>query len=472
MAIKEQSIGIMINEINSYRIMNEIYELSNQNINFSKAISEIYNVRNFVGTPENILGSQLTKHGEIAEQVEVGISNARSYIQGGDKIATFEGVGRTAPEDYIVNGLNVQSKFYNGINNVLKNGILGHLEKYQNFTEDGGFYHIPKDQYIIIQKILNGEAIENLSSRTIDTIKSNINEIEQATGKSFIDVVKPTISDYSEVQQGVIHKTLNNHEKDIISKNEQKIDEIKLEHKANFQEGLKATIGAAAVGGVLSFTTSVYKHYKNEKNIFKNELSKKELKELGIDTAKGSALGGITGASIYGLTNYASLSAPFAAAVVGASKSLSSLAVDYKNGEITLSEFIDMGFIVCSESSIVGIATAAGQMIIPIPALGAVIGSLTGVIMLKLLGEDSGKTASQIKKEMNDFLNGLDEAYIKVIDKIKKEFDELGDLTTIAFDLKLNTTLLSRSLDLARAYGVKESELLKNRQEVDDYFLN
>lgn len=131
-----------------------------------------------------------------------------------------------------------------------------------------------------------------------------------------------------------------------------------------------------------------------------------------------------------------------------------------------------MGFIVCSESSIVGIATAAGQMIIPIPALGAVIGSLTGVIMLKLLGEDSGKTASQIKKEMNDFLNGLDEAYIKVIDKIKKEFDELGDLTTIAFDLKLNTTLLSRSLDLARAYGVKESELLKNRQEVDDYFLN
>ena len=99
MAIKEQSIGIMINEINSYRIMNEIYELSNQNINFSKAISEIYNVRNFVGTPENILGSQLTKHGEIAEQVEVGISNARSYIQGGVKIATFEGGGRTAPGD-------------------------------------------------------------------------------------------------------------------------------------------------------------------------------------------------------------------------------------------------------------------------------------------------------------------------------------------------------------------------------------
>lgn len=73
---------------------------------------------------------------------------------------------------------------------------------------------------------------------------------------------------------------MNNHEKDIIIKNEQKIDEIKLEHKANFQEGLKATIGAAAVGGVLSFTTSVYKHYKNGKNIFKNELSKKEIERI------------------------------------------------------------------------------------------------------------------------------------------------------------------------------------------------
>lgn len=113
------------------------------------------------------------------------------------------------------------------------------------------------------------------------------------------------------------------------------------------------------------------------------------------------------GASIYGLTNYASLSAPFAATIVGASKSISSLAVDYKNGEITLSEFIDLGFIVCSESSIVGIATAAGQMIIPIPALGAVIGSLTGVIMLKLLGEDSGKTASQIKKRNEWFFKWI-----------------------------------------------------------------
>ena len=103
---------------------------------------------------------------------------------------------------------------------------------------------------------------------------------------------------------------------------------------------------------------------------------------------------------------------------------------------------------------------------------GAVIGSLTGIIMLKWLGEDSGKTATKIKKEMNDFLNGLDEAYIKVIDKIKKEFDELGDLTTIAFDLNLNTTLLSRSLDLARAYGVKETKLLKNEKEIDNYFLN
>ena len=51
-------------------------------------------VRNFVGTPENILGSATTKHGEIAEQVNVAISRARDILSGNAPASTFEGVGR------------------------------------------------------------------------------------------------------------------------------------------------------------------------------------------------------------------------------------------------------------------------------------------------------------------------------------------------------------------------------------------
>ena len=62
-------------------------------------MQEMQVVRDFVGTPENILGSSVTKHGEIAEQVNVAISRARDVLLGNVPSSTFEGVGRVAPID-------------------------------------------------------------------------------------------------------------------------------------------------------------------------------------------------------------------------------------------------------------------------------------------------------------------------------------------------------------------------------------
>jgi hypothetical protein len=38
-------------------------------------------VRDFVASPGNILGSMSTKHGEIAEQVEVAVRNSEQAIE-------------------------------------------------------------------------------------------------------------------------------------------------------------------------------------------------------------------------------------------------------------------------------------------------------------------------------------------------------------------------------------------------------
>lgn len=470
--VKDQFLGSIVDNINLRREASELGAVLKQDSNFLKAITEVGRVRGFVGKPENILGSAATKHGEIAEQVEVGISNARSYLVGGEQIASFEGVGRLAPEDYIFNSDAVQSKFYNGINNTLDRGVLGHLEKYQDFTKDGAFYHIPKDQFKVIEKILNGESVEGLNNRSILAIKANVAEIEGATGKSFYNVVKPGSSEYAEIQQGTVHNTLNERQQELTSENEKLKADINQAHKASFSEGLKATGVAAAVGGALSLGMGLYKHYKNGKNPFKGDLSNEEWKELGIDTAKGAVLGGVTGAAVYGLTNYASMSAPFAAAVVSAAKGLASLQQDYNNGDITLDDFTSMGMILCAESAVVGLATAAGQALIPIPVLGAVIGSLAGQMIVNLLGKDSGIPISVIKKEMDSFLDNLNITYQKVVETILAEFKKLGDLTTVAFDFNLNVSLLDRSVDLARAYGIDDKSILKNIAEIDDYFLN
>jgi hypothetical protein len=65
-------------------------ELSKQDRAFFAAIGEIDKVRDFVGSPEKILGNTSTKHGEIAEQVEVGIRNAKSFLNSSEIRATFE----------------------------------------------------------------------------------------------------------------------------------------------------------------------------------------------------------------------------------------------------------------------------------------------------------------------------------------------------------------------------------------------
>lgn len=470
--INAQISGSIVDTFNSQRAFMEIENLLRQDRNFSNALSEVSKVRDFIGTPENILGSQSTKHGEIAEYVQVCISNARAYLHGNQQVATLDGVGRTSAIDYIMDSVNVQSKFYNGLNNTLSNGVLGHLGKYPGFTNDGSYYHIPKDQYDIIVKILNGDSVVDLSDNTLRAIRNNIEKIENTTGTSFLNVVKPSISEYRSVQQGVIHNTLDVHESDLTAQNDVIKDEIRELHEASLSDGLKVTASAALVGAAVSFTGRLYRYHKNGKNVFKGELTVSDWKELGVDTAKGSVVGGISGAAIYGLTNYANLSAPFAAAIVGASKGVSSLYNDLNNGDITLEEFVNDSLLICSESAIVGMATFAGQTLIPIPVLGAVLGSIAGQTLLNLIGEKSGKTVSAIKSEMERFLADLEDKYRLVVKKITDEYKKLGDLTTVAFDLNLNVGLLDRSVDLARAYGVPEDKILKNRSDIDNYFLS
>ena len=205
-SVQDQISSAIVDGINVARLQDEITQLNLQDQCFINSMKHVDQVREFIGTPENILGSDLTKHGEIAEHVEVGIRNARDALAGDIVRATFEGVGRTAPEDYLIDGIQVQSKFINGLGNNLDH-VLNHMDKYENFGRDGSYYHIPKDHYELISKIHRGESIEGLSQKTINSVQAKIEEIQTKSGQPFNEVVRPGVSDYAEVQQGQVHET-------------------------------------------------------------------------------------------------------------------------------------------------------------------------------------------------------------------------------------------------------------------------
>jgi hypothetical protein len=471
-----QIIGGMVAEENLRHAEQLRVALEGQDSSFAKAIEQIAKVRDFIGNPEHILGNNKTKHGEIAEQVEVGIRNARDFLHRHSPSATFEGVGRTAPEDYLIEGIKVQSKFINGINKNLDR-VLEHMDKYEIFSKDGSYYHIPKDYYETIQKIVGGGSVEGISNRTLQNIEQKVREIEEISGKSFDEIVKPGVSKYSEVQQGKVHESLDKHEQELGNENKHIKENIRTEAQPNLGEMAQVAVKGAAIGAGVRLGFKLYEKYKQGKNLFKGDYAVEDWKEIGIDTAKGAVTGGISAAAIYALTNYADLSAPLAGSFVSAGQAIASLIKSLNSGEISFDEFVEMSLLTCTESAMVALASAVGQTIIPVPILGAALGTIAGRIVIDFSKKYFGKETERLKRRMEEYynqcLNKNDQAYHAALSKIIAEYEKLGDLTKAAFDVEKNTELrLQSSIDLARVYGVTEFNILHNTDELDVFILS
>nr|WP_294520100.1 hypothetical protein [uncultured Rhodopila sp.] len=468
--VQDQMNGVVVQAINQARIHNELVGLATQDAAFETAVKQVEKVREFLETPQRILGNVLTKHGEIAEQVEVGIRNARQALAQDTMTATFDGVPRTGPVDYLINGTGVQSKFINGIPSNLRH-VLDHLDTYRNFTTDGSYYVIPKQTYENIQKILEGGHINGLRGSTEENIKALVRQIEEKTGKKFNEVVQSSVVNYPDVQKEAVSNTLDTEQEQLSQKNKEIKDRISEDHKPSLEGAAGAALAGGAVGGTLCMATALYAKYKAGKNVFRGDFTADDWRSVGIESAKGAAVGAVAAGSIYLMTNYAGMAAPFASAVVSAAKGVSSLVSQYYTGTITFNEFMDLGMIVCAESAIVGVSTAAGQALIPIPILGAVVGSLAGKMLAEFATGKTEEVAQRLQDEMQAFKAKLDGTLTSVLDAITAEFDRIASLTEAAFNFKLNTRLVDRSVELARVYGVGEDKIIADEGTLDRYML-
>lgn len=458
-----------------------------QDINLIEAMARINSIQRFVDSPENILGAPGTKHGEIAEHVEVGITNAKQAIKGLADRATFDNVGRTAPEDYIVDGLKVQSKFINGTNNTLKH-VLDHLDKYaesENFGRDGSFYHIPKDQFSEIMDVLSDENALRLGSKSTRAILEKIEQIEKTTGKKFTDVVRPAHSDYGDVQIEKVQETIDRYRKEIQDENEEILKEINKkaqeekekavsQHKGTVGESVKAGAAAAAFCGVLTLGASIYKKKKEGKKL--SEFTEEDWKEIGIDTGKSAAKGGITGFSVSRLTNLTSMSAPVAGGYVSGAIGVASAFDGYRKGEITFSEFIENSEMLCMDTAATVFGSILGQMICPVPCVGMMLGSFVADFVWDNVKRHCTKKELILINEYRDRkqkeLDTLNYEYKLFVNEMLEKYKKLGGISAMAFDFDINYQLrFEYSQQLARENGVAESEILKTENDIDDFFL-
>ena len=425
----------------------------------ANALREMQTVRDFVGSPSRILGSDATKHGEIAEQVNVGIRRATDALFGRAPSATFEGVGRFAPTDYRMDGMDIQSKYYNGLGNSLK-GVLGHSRKYPDFA---GGYDIPRDQYAQMEQLNRTGAAEGLSDRSASAVMDRLDELRQSTGKSPDEIIRPGETDYNEVQRGRVKDTIRDRENGLRRASGPSLSGL----------GKASALGAAAGGGV-ALTQALWAKYREGKNPFRGQFTSQDWRDVGVVSARGAGGGAIAGGALYLITNSTKLSAPAAVAVVSGLIGVGALLRQYRDGRIDVDQFVEMSQIVAADAAIVGLATFVGQVAIPIPILGALIGSVGGKFVASAiqngLGDSEKALTARLEAYEKSVLARLDDDFSAVIRDMDARFSDLERLAETAFDDTVNASLrLRASVEFAESVGVPNNLILRGAEDLDAF---
>ena len=122
------------------------------------------------------------------------------------------------------------------------------------------------------------------------------------------------------------------------------------------------------------------------------------------------------------------------------------------------------------------IGAAIGQTVIPIPIVGALVGSIVTTTALSLgkgvLNKHEIKVINLYQEKVNAYVEKLDKEYQVKLDELLNKYQKLGELQRYSFDFNINVQLrFVSSINLARLVGVAEEKILKDEEEIDDFFL-
>jgi hypothetical protein len=474
-AVVAQAVASLIELDLEARAQETASALSAQHTAFTNAMGALNKVRGFIGDPAHIVGNRTTKHGEIAERVEVAVRRARDFMARQFPEATFAGAVRNGPTDYRIGLDNVQSKFINGVQGTLRE-VHRHMCENPGYGSSGSFYHIPHEQHEVVRRVLAGARVEGLGARSLRAIAEQAREIERAAGRPFAEAVRPGVSTYSDVQQGRIHSTMDRHERDVRVTDRNQRAQITSQEEPTLIDVAKGAASGAAVGAGVRMTATLYRKWTQGKSPFRGEFSAADWKDLGLDGLVGGAQGGVSAGAILALTQYTDLAAPFAATFVSSAMAVGNLAGSHRRGEIGFDEMVELGEIACAETALLGIASLIGQTVIPIPILGAILGAVAGRILAsqgrRCVDAIDSELANALAARFNSVVAALNAEQQRIVRDLVAELDRLGELTDLAFDIGRNSALqLQASLLLAEVHGVSPTRRVADVAEMDQFML-
>ncbi len=473
---QEQAVAAWIGLINQMRIDDLIENLNRQDQNLDSAMESMNwalgKIEDFVIANR---GGNKGVHGFIAEVAECGLENAQSLVHG-DKPA-MEWVNDNGPADLLRNGVEIQVKFVNAGGKFSLDAVAAHLQKYPDFLDKDGIYQIPKDHLDAVRSLyeMPKEEAAKLASSTggpsYSTWKS-IHEFFDSRGFS-IDDLEASKFEYSEVQKNAIADKMTEEKCRLADESERIKKDIYEEHKPTPQEGAKAVAAGAVLEAGTAFAISMKRHLENGKRI--GDLTQDDWEEIAKDSGMGLVKGGVRGGAVYWLNNYTATPSSVASALVTASFGVAECAYRFRSGELTEIEFIESSEIACLDASVSAFSSFVGQVIIPVPVLGALFGNAVGTTVYEL-GKDfydkrEAELLAHYAQELKTLDTELDGEYAACISGLRENMSAYISLLEKAFSPNV-AMAFSGSVELAASLNVPDGEILHTREEVDDFFLN
>ena len=468
---QEQAVASWINYLNQVRLDRLMEALQKEELNLNEAMSTIGETlktisRDIVNNGKG-RGGQYGMHGFIAEVAECGIGNAREQIEG--KAPIYEWINDNGPEDLRRGATLIQQKFVNGGGHLSLQAIRMHLNAYPDFLDNGGVYQIPEDHYEKIKWLLSISEKEanKMPTSTGDFSLKQWREVHEffKNGDIPLDKVEPSKLKYSEVQKGTYEQTF--------SKDQERKEQAYNKSKPTLSEGAKATAAAAAIEGAMALCLGIAEKRKSGKKF--NAFDEEDWKEIAATTGKGTLKGSIRGASIYTLTNFTATPAAVASAMVTATFGIAEQAYQLKQGNVNEQRFIENTEMLCLDASVSALSSFAGQILIPVPVLGAVIGNTVGTMMYQIAKDNLSAREQKIFEEYAEAVRQLDvslqDQYQEFVDEIGKDTKLFMELLNRAFAPDIRVAF-EGSIDLAKSCGVPVDEILDSKEKIASYFMD
>lgn len=467
-----------MNYLNQTRLDALLRALNAQGLNLEAALGAIDQAMKSIKLEivERNLGGEDGMHGFIAEVAEVGIGNARQLIL--SKPENYQWVNDNGPTDLIREGLHIQQKFVRAGGRFSLYAVGKHLGMYPDYISNGGRYQLPSDDFDVVRQ-LRGMSIEDASKHLTKsgdgpslTDWKWVNRFFDERGID-IDALEPSHLTYEAAQRDRYVETLDA-ERESLRRTDEAQRQVSVRAAGpSLREAANAMVAGAAVEGGATFILAVVA--KRRSGVKFAQFTREDWQEIGASSGLSFAKGGFRGTATYVLSNFTMTSAATASSMVTIGFGIAEQVNKLRRGEIDETEFILNAEVIALEAAVSTLSAMLGQVLIPIPILGALVGNAVGMILYKstksYLYQREMEMIGRYRDEQRALDAQLDAKYQGLVAQLEVSMTTYLDVIERAFSLDVQVAFVG-SVQLGAALQVAPGRLLDDEKKVAAYFLD